>query len=294
MRRPHLSVVVASTGPRGLLDACLDSLRDQCARCGSELIIACRHVPADHVSRAATGLRFVAAAADASEPAVRAAGLAAGEGEWVVLTEDHCVADPAWLERLSDAIMRTASDAKPVHVVGGSVAVSRSGGLLGRAAFVAEYGIYGGRATSRRAPPIAAANVAYHRSVLPDVIGRFAAGEGESEVHNTLHVTGRRLTVAGDAIVRPTMASTFGHSLRDRFEHGRDFAMVRKASRRRRLCVALGAPLLPFLLTLRSYRALAVGDRARCALALPLTLLLLAGWTAGEVTGYVARFWKGS
>jgi hypothetical protein len=52
---------------------------------------------------------------------------------------------------------------------------------------------------------------------------------------------------------------------------------------------ALASPLTPFLLALRSARAVAAkrAHRREYVLALPLLLICYAAWTAGEVAGYL-------
>jgi hypothetical protein len=292
-----ISVVVSSIRSPDMLEACLASLRPQCDAVGAELIVA-RATPASGRASASSGtnppggVRFVPVAEDASEPVVRSAGVAAAGGEWVILTEDHCIADPMWLHRMMAALPTESGPALPsgeVHVVGGSIRPNASDGVLARAAFVAEYGFYGGNAVGKGAPPIAAANVAYHRSVLPQAITRFSAGEWENALHDHLFASGHRLIVVADAIVRPMFRPAFVRHLRDRYVHGRAYASARRVSRQRLVLVLLGAPVLPFLLATRCYRALATGDRAACATAMPLAIILLAGWTAGELAGYASR-----
>lgn len=285
---PDISVVVSSMRSLEMLQACLVSLQPQCDALGAELIVA-RATP---MRRKAADVQFVAVRTDASDAQIRSAGIAAARGEWIVHTEDHCIAAPTWLSRMMSAIQVASArfrDSGGVHVVGGSIRADASAGVVATAAFVAEYGFYGGNATGAGTPPVAAANVAYHRSILPHVVSRMAAGESENSLHEHLFAAGHKFFVATDAVVRPTMSRAFVRLLRDRFDHGRAYASTRQISRRRLLLVIFGAPVLPLLLATRGYRALATADRAACNTAMPLAAVLLAGWTIGELTGYVRR-----
>ena len=99
---PHVSVVVASNRSRALLDDCLASLIGQCERARAELIVARDDDPAglEAIATAYPSVRLVPVKRGASIPELRGAGMREATGDIVMLTEDHCVPGPRWVEEL--------------------------------------------------------------------------------------------------------------------------------------------------------------------------------------------------
>lgn len=92
--RPKLSVVVASTGEETRLRACMDALVPVCRELEMEIVVV-RDASADDVARyqaAYPRVRFVSAPPGTSSPTLRAIGLAAANGDIVVLTHDDAAA----------------------------------------------------------------------------------------------------------------------------------------------------------------------------------------------------------
>lgn len=281
----HASVVVCSAQGGTALRDCLSSLLPQCRSHGIEIIVARRSERPTSETEKSVGYRVAESAKGATLPELRAAGIRSAMGEWVLVIEDHCRADAGWLEALLEAARRGGA-----VVIGGAIGMDPAEDLVARAAFIAEYGIYGGGGPNTGAPPpIAVANIAYHRSVIAAVLSSFEANEWENVTHDRLHTAGCLFTFVRSAVVRPRLRATFGQHLRDRFEHGRSYAVRRTTFTGpafRSLLIA-GAPLLPLLLTVRIFRAMRPGDRSPGLTALPVAALLLAGWAAGEVAGYL-------
>ena len=281
-KRPLLSVVVASTSSLDLLRECLTALRPQCERASAELIVA-RAGP-EHIgelARIAAGCAFVAAPAAATLPRVRGVGLSKASGEWVALTEDHCVADAGWIHELMAAAHSS------VHVLGGSMGNARRERSIDCGAFFAEYGIYGGRQPTR--PQLfAAANVAYHRHVIAEVVEGCAAGDWEDVIHDRLRATGREFLLVRSARVRQNTLHAVGAFCMRRFQHGRGYARTRSRtlSRWRRAGQLAATPVLPPLLAARILRVVDPEDERDFLRALPATLMFLAAWSLGEAVGY--------
>jgi glycosyltransferase involved in cell wall biosynthesis len=284
--RPLLSVVVASFRELDLLAQCLDSLRPQCARHGAELIVARANREAPAALGVVTeGCRVVSAPSDAGVPRLRGEGLAQARGEWVAITEDHCVADPGWLDAFR------AAQGPGFQVLGGSMGNARPERGTDCGAFFAEYGFYG--ATQRHGPGgtplITEANAAYHRSVVSDVAAWAQAGSWENVVHDRLHAAGHAFRLVPAAVVRQNLTYHLGAFCRDRFEHGRAYAVTRSAGMRgsRRLALFAGTPLLPLVLAGRIYRSVRPAERRYWARGLPAMLTFLSAWALGEAAGYL-------
>jgi GT2 family glycosyltransferase len=289
METPRISVVLVSFRSLNLLVQALESVRPQCARLGAELIVARRaREAAASLAGIATGCRIVSVPADADVPRLRGAGLAQARGEWVAMTEDHCIADPNWL----DALLM-AGDPN-VQVLGGRMGNAKRDRATDCGAFFSEYGFFGARLSSPSAvaaPLVTGANVAYHRSVVGDVATWAENGCWENVIHDRLHAAGRRFRLVPAARIRQNLSYRVAPFCRDRFEHGRVYAATRARGLPlwRRAALATATPVLPALLAARVARLVDPEERPEFRRALPATLTFLAAWSIGEAVGYAQR-----
>ncbi len=163
---------------------------------------------------------------------------------------------------------------------------------IDRGAFFSEYGFFGANGLGDVAgtlPLITGANVAYHRSVLAEVTAMATAGMWENEIHERLHAGGRRFHLVPAARIRQNQNYRLGAFCRDRFEHGRDYAVTRAGSLpgwRRGLLLA-ATPVLPLVLASRVARTVDPEERPYFRSSLPATLTFFAAWSAGEAAGYL-------
>ena len=103
-------MVVASCRDPGLLAECLASLEQQCVQYQAEIVVA-RPAPRDELEglgKRYPAVRWVVAEPHADVPHLRRVGLAAAQGDIVLLTEDHCVGGPNWLGQRLDGARRTS------------------------------------------------------------------------------------------------------------------------------------------------------------------------------------------
>ncbi len=282
-----ISVVVASCRSEAQLSQTLASLIPQCDAAGAELLVA-RSAPDGSDPSLPLGThRVVACARGASIPEIRGAGLRAASGEWVAVTEDNCVAAPDWLEAL---ISRCAA---PAQVVGGTMFNARPERGIDAGAAFAEYGFFGPCPLphAEGSPPlVTGANVAYHRSVLPEVTTRAVAGEWEDQIHHRLAAAGTIFALARHARIGQNLTYGGAAFCRDRYEHGRDYARVRGRAHGgfRRLGLAATTPLLPIVLGARIWRSSGRSDPRAFVRAAPWMATFLAAWAAGEFVGYLS------
>jgi len=125
--------------------------------------------------------------------------------------------------------------------------------------------------------------------VLKDVATWASEGAWEDVVHGRLAAQGVLFRVVLDAIVLQQLQYSLGGFCRDRFEHGRNYAVVRGAGAglSRRLLLAATTPLLPFVLGLRIWRSAGRCMKSDFFRALPFTLVFLGAWAMGEAVGYL-------
>lgn len=283
---PRVSVVVASFRERKLLDDCLASLLPQCASHDAEVVVA-RACPEDEFHSLQSDypkVLFVPAPEGSGVPYLRSLGLAAAEGDVVALTEDHCVVASDWVAQLVRA-QQTGAD-----VVGGAMGNAQRRRSVDWAAYFAEYGFFAeGGGNTGGAPLLTGANVAYSRRVVGEVVRWASEGEWENVAHARLLAQGSTLQFLRTAAVYQNKTYRFWGFCLDRYVHGRDYARRRLVDEGglRRLWYVPGAAVLPFLLTLRVYRAIAPAHRGAFARALPITFAFLSAWSVGEAAGYL-------
>jgi GT2 family glycosyltransferase len=286
---PTISVVVASNRDRSLLEACVASLIGQCQRASADIIVARAGSDAEValLRNSMPNVRFLPAPPAATIPELRALGMEAARGDIVALTEDHCVADPAWVETLL-AHSRDAAD-----VIGGGMGNAQRGRAVDWGAYFAEYGFFADTRpeTGGERPLLTGANVAYKRRVIDDVVAWAREGEWENVAHTRLAARGSTLRFVGTAAVYQNKNYTLASFCVDRYEHGRDYARKRLAeehhSGARRWLLFLASPALPALLTWRIAKAASRSRRSTFLRALPATFLFLSAWSLGEAVGYL-------
>lgn len=281
---PRIAVVVASPRPFTLLTATLAALRPQCERLGATIVVARAAGSLTQSERdLLRGIALVTAPADATLPVLRGTGLAQADGDWVALTEDNCLPDAGWLE----ALLGAASPG--VAVVGGSMGNALVRRAIDWAVFFSEYGFYGRHRSSAVGHLVTDASVLYARPVLGRVSAWALAGSWEDDIHQRLHQAGEQFGFAPAAVVRQNEPQRFLPFCANRFDHGRQFAAVRARNlgRAERLVRAIATPVLPFVLLARIARAAGAESPSGFARAVPLTLVFLAAWSAGEFSGYL-------
>lgn len=177
-----------------------------------------------------------------------------------------------------------------VAILGGAVGNARRTSARERAAFFAEYGVYGGTGIVRLpdgTPHVTAANAAYARSVVPTVEAWFRVTDAEPGLHAALRADGWSIRPVSEARVKFDADAPFGAALRDRFAHGRAYGS--EVSRRhtapvRALRALMALAAVP-LLAARIARAAEREAREDFVRSLPRTLVLLAAWALGESVG---------
>lgn len=285
MIQPEITVVLASMRARPIVEAALATLVPQCRRTGARLVVARRAMEADEawLAQAAPGCLVVPCPPGDDVPRIRGRGLAAASGDWVALTEDNCIADPAWLDRLADHF---GSGAAVIAGTMGNVATERA---IDVGAYFAEYGFFGPGHRDRATVLATGANVAYQKDLVSRVTEWALSGEWEDAIHSRLVAEETRFALAPDAVVRQQLRYTVAGFARDRFAHGYDFATVRVRgfSPIRRIAWAAGAALLPGILAARIWRSTGRQQPGAFLRALPFTLGFLAAWASGEASGYL-------
>lgn len=287
---PRISVVIASVNGPAPLDECLAALEQQTLREQAEIIVAdrCGAPVREMVERKHPNVRLISLPVQASIPELRAIGLKSARGDVLAITEDHCLAEPHWLERM------VAAHEVQYGVIGGAVEndphIHR---LVDWAVFFCEYSQFENPVRRGVTTDLPGNNISYRREFLPhiqDLLDR--GGAWENFLNERLHAKGIRTYSDPSLVVFHKKEFGFGYFLRQRYHYSRGFAGMRTrgAPAWKRLAYALGALLLPLLQIARiTARRLRRGRHlGRFALAQPLIWIFSVSWGIGEFVGYLS------
>ena len=293
-----LSVIVAASNDFAALEKTLASLKRQAENPDTEVIAVCNFdgEAKEKVEKQFPFVKYVTLASDTTVPESRSRGIYLSRGEIIALVEDYCTLDDRWCGEIKKA----HESGHPI--VGGVVENRCPDKLLNWAVYFYDYGKYMLPEQGRVAATLSGMNVSYKREVLKEVENAFHDGFYETSIHEALRRRGHDLYLAPSAIAYLSKDYEFGEILRTYFHLGRSFAARRVAGARpvKRALFALGACLLPILLSLRTVIRTIPKRRhvKKLFLSLPYLLSLTASWSSGEFCGYLcgegssARKWS--
>ncbi|HKA46051.1 MAG TPA: hypothetical protein VKF40_28935, partial [Burkholderiales bacterium] len=181
---------------------------------------------------------------------------------------------------------------QPYGVIGGAIECAQAD-LLNWAFYVCDFSRYALPFESGPRRWISDVNVSYKRKMMDDTRPIWRTRFNEAMVHWALLERGETLYLSSDLVVYyHTAYASLAGVLPERFHWGRLFGHVRaqKLSALGRLGhIALG-PLIPLLLLARhGLTQYQKGNFWSFLRAAPTIAALLAGWTSGEVWGYITR-----
>ena len=267
------------------IQPCLDRLLPQVEQAGGELILAdgtadgCGIPPRGNDRY---GSMTTIASPGASVLALRALAVEAASATLLAFTEDHCVVDERWLDR----IVR-AHDAHPdAGMVSGPVINGSTDGLIDWANFIMTFAEFMPPTPARplkRTPPMS--NASFRRSVM--LGGPLPEGWLEVVLSPTL-IRERRCHYDDGIVVSHVQPRRLAQALAAHFHNGRacaGLALPHMAARDWWLRMVT-VPAMPWILlvsVMRSLEGRAVPPRARRSL--PIVWLLSVSHAAGELTG---------
>ncbi len=282
----ELSVVVPSVNGLGDLIGCLTALQAQSADVSVEMLVVDRMGDAvrSEIARRFPSARVLAVPASTTIPRMRQVAFEAATGDAVAVIEDHVVVPPGWARALLDARRETGA------VVGGSIDNAARTSVVDWAAFLCEYSHC---ITPLPAGPTSALpgnNVVYDRALLLRYRDTLAAGKWENHLHDAMHRDGVPMVLRPEIGVGHKKHYTVGEYLSQRFLYARSYAgeRVKGMPLAKRLAYGAAAFALPPLLMYRTVARVLAKRRYRVQLVLsiPLLVLFIMSWTAGEVVGY--------
>jgi hypothetical protein len=294
-RAPMFSVIVGrvSTEDRDRILELLRALRDQPGAPHHEIIIADRlqDEVSERIRTEFPEVHLFSCPAGTSLPELRTLALDRTRGDYLVVTEDHCVPAKDWLSAIASAF-----EAAPptTAAVGGVVENGVCDSGLDWATFLCEYSAFMGPIVN--GPAAAAAvpgmNVAYRRAAIDSADRELLRGGfWETTLHPLLAKKGMGFYLSDAITLRHKKKFSFQLFVAQRFVYSRYYAGIRffPGQSAKRASMAALSLALPLLLLYRMARNVTSKGRLRPELvrALPYLTLFALIWAAGEAVGYL-------
>lgn len=284
---PNLSVIVPSVNGPDILLECLDALcANGAAGLALEILVidrsggAVRRAVAERVPEAVV----LPVAPQTTIPKMRAIGFRSARADAVAVIEDHVLVPAGWAQQLLGAL--AAGD----DVVGGSVHNLATATAVDWAAFLCEYSHMLAPIAGRRVERLTGNNVVYRRALIRKYSALLEEGRWEDHLHAALRRDGVSLTCRPEIAVGHKMHYRVRDYVSQRFLYARAFAGMRGSDLPpvRRALFALGTIALPPVLFFRVVSRVLATRRHRTELlrSLPLLVLFVCAWAAGEAVGY--------
>lgn len=291
-RRGLFSILIGrvSTEDSGRILETLDALRAQEGSSAYEVIIADRRLDAvsELIRAKYPEATVLPCSVETSLPELRTRAFERARGDYIVVTEDHCVPPKNWLASIFETF-RAAPQG--TVAVGGAIENGLCDTALDWATFLCEYSGFVSPIRNGPARTLPGMNVAYRRSVIAELDRAvMLRGFWEMTMHPILAKKGFILYLSDEIRILHKKRFSFRLFAHQRFLYSRYYAGLRfsetKVATRWVMCAL--ALALPPLLLFRTLRNLVTKKRFRLqfARALPLiTIFILIGaW--GEVVGY--------
>jgi hypothetical protein len=232
-------------------------------------------------------VRLVARESEQTPVELAARALREARGEFVLLTEDHCIPRPDWVRRLCAALLPGRA------AVGGLIETDGVPSTADWAFWFTDFFRYTKPIVAGPSAALSVCNVAYRRSQIAQVAAAWGDQFLETAAHEALRRRFGPLWMVPEAEVRTKRSVRLADAIQERYGFGRLFAYTRIqfTGPARRMFYAALAPALPLLLMVRMARK-ALHSRActlRYCRALPELTLLVLAWSWGEWLGYLTR-----
>lgn len=282
---PLVSVIIPSVNGLPDLAECLAALVGQQASVPAEVLVLdrCGEETRAVVRRQFPQVEVVPVAGRPSIPALRALGIARARGAMVAITEDHCLAQPGWLEAIARAYRAGQ------QVVGGPVENGTTERVVDWAAFFCEYVRFMGPVPRGPAVEIAGNNSAYDRRLFDELGPELHAEAWESAWHARLRQRGTVFHSDPEMVVLHKKSFGYRYFLSQRYHYSRSFAGMRLsgASWWKRAAYACATLALPAVLLGRITAAVVRKGRhgGPFLRSLPVLCTFLAAWAFGEAVG---------
>ena len=282
---PKFSVIIASVNGLPTIAECLTALENQTGAHDAEIIVAdsTTDETADYIKRHFPQVKLIKTAEKVGVPALRAIGMKAATGDFLVVTEDHCIAPENWFSQFLEA------HEKGYAVVGGAVENGCRARLTDWTVFLCEYSAFMPPVAGGEAEFVAGNNVSYKREAVEKVDDDTKTNYWEYFLQRELRAMNVDFLVVPSIVVNHKKEFGFFYFLSQRFHYSRSFAAMRrrKSSAARQAFYVLYAPVAPFHLTWRIVQNVIEKKRNQRELLLgfPMLFVFMLSYAFGELVG---------
>jgi len=291
---PYFSVLigrVSTEDSRRILET-LNALRNQKNNPEYEVVIADRlqDETTREIAMNYPEVRLLEAGQNESLPVLRTRALHVARGNFIIVTEDHCVPPHNWLQSFLKVI---EAEKENTAAFGGCVENGVANTALDRATFLCEYSFFQAPVVQGNSEILPGMNVAYRAEVLhrfdPQIL---ESGFWETTVHPKLVSNGYKLYSSNSILLYHKKKFSLSLFLKQRFIYSQYYAGLRfrKEEKLHRGIAFLASLLLPPILLFRMIRDLRKKDQLNknSLSALPYLFLFTLLWAIGEMWGYLA------
>ena len=288
VKKPILSVILASQNARHSAEECLREIENQVAENEIEIIIVDNSTDetAEMIAHKFPALKLLKAQQNKLIPELWKIGIDQGAGDLVALSTTHFVPAKNWI-----AEIRAAHESSFAGI-GGAIENDARAGLISQAIYFCRYSRYMLPFAEESADDFAADNASYKRADLERVKDSMRNGFWEVFVHQAMIKEKLQLVLSPKIVVYHQDSFNFSGFMRQRFSHGKQFGKDRteNISGAKRTALILLSPLIPFLYLYRITKRVLTkkSNLGKYFLSLPVLFLFLLSWSAGEFRGYLA------
>lgn len=282
-----ISVIIPSVNGLPTLAECLAALVRQVCDFDFEIIVVDRtqNETSQYITEHFPQVVLIKLSESCGIPEMRAMAMKQARGEFIVVTEDHCLAPKNWLAK----ILKTHD--LGYSVIGGAVENGSRNRLIDWAVFLCEY--------SNFMPPIAGGevefltgnNTSYQRSVLEQVDDDVKQNYWEFFLQKELQLQKVKFVAVPELVISHKKEFDFLYFLSQRFHYSRSFAAMRRnqSTFAQQLFYLIYIPILPF------HQIAKVGknvyDKQRnyreFILTLPILMIFMCSYALGEFIGQI-------
>jgi glycosyltransferase involved in cell wall biosynthesis len=216
--------VIASLNGRQYVENCLKSLGKQKGNINAEVIVDDCIGPevTNFVRENYPHVRLIEFNEKKSVPELRAAGILVAEGDYIVITEDHCIAPDNWYQSLVESHQQ-----HPNAAIGGAVDNAATDRLIDWAVYFCEYSNYISPVPDGVVHDLPGPNVSYKRAAIDTMREMIERGYWETFLHQHLEENGENLLSDPSIVMYHKKHFTFNDFMTERFHYGRWYAGTR-------------------------------------------------------------------
>ena len=282
---PKFSVIIPSVNGLPTLAECLTALERQKCDFDFEIIVVdrTRNGTAEYVRENFPRVKLIEISKPRGIPEMRFTAMKQARGEFLAITEDHCLAPENWLARISQA-----HDAG-YEIVGGAVENMSRKRLLDWAVFLCEYSAFMPPIEGGEVDFVTGNNTSYRRSTIEKLDESLLENYWEYFLQAALKQRGVKFFSDSSIVVGHKKEFSFFYFLAQKFHYSRSFAAMRRQNSTfaKQVLYALYTPLLPFHQTWKIFQNVRRKNRnfKEFFLSLPLLLIFMISYALGELVG---------